>query len=159
MAKQAVHLSAPRLCSNQEAVSFVKTYEADAAALAKSVAVPTENILGLAAQESQYGGGRIAREYKNFFSMHAPAAYQIGEAPALGNAKVHVAIFPSFRTCGESFLSRFGAAIRGAEDPEQFAKALVSAHFNSGDAATGGRTGFASYLVGIIRVVKGRMTC
>ena len=103
--------------------------------------------------------GRIAKTYNNFFSMHAPAPFQTGEAPALGNSKVKVAMYLSFYQSGQSFLHRFGPRIESISDPLAFSHALVNAGFNSGDAATGGRPGFARYLADIIWMVKRRMAC
>jgi hypothetical protein len=123
------------------------------------VGVPVENILGLAAQESQYGSGRIASEYNNYFSMHAPAKFQVRAEPALKDPKIKVAVFKSFLDSGQSFLAKFGENIRGKTVPSEFASALVLAGFNSGKAATGGRDHFAKYLADIIHMVKLRMDC
>ena len=54
-------------------MKFVKKCRPDCQPIADRLKVPVENILGLAAQESQYGEGRIASQYNNYFSMHAPA--------------------------------------------------------------------------------------
>jgi hypothetical protein len=149
-----------RLCNNLGAVAFVNKHRHDCMQIANQLNVPIENIIGLAAQESQYGTGRIAREYNNYFSMHAPAPLQIGSAPALGNPKVKVARFSSFLESGQSFAkSKFGSAVRGVSDPLKFAEMLVQSGFNSGKAATGGRDGFAQYLADIISTVKVRMEC
>jgi uncharacterized FlgJ-related protein len=59
-------------CNNLDAVAFVMAHRADCMLIAAMLKLPTENILGLAAHESQYGVGRIAIEYNNFFSLHAP---------------------------------------------------------------------------------------
>ena len=146
-------------CNIIEAVEFVSKYKNDAALLAKMYDLPTENILGLAAHESQYGGGRIAKDNNNFFSMHAPAPLQIGEDTARGNSKVKVARYNSFYQCGQSFLLRFGAAVKGVHDPKAFGQALVKARFNSRSSANGGRYGYASLVADAIKMVKVRMTC
>ena len=150
---------ADKLCNNVPAVKFVSEYKNKCDTFAAQLEVPVENFLGLAAQESQYGTGRIARECNNYFSMHAPAKYQSGSQPARGNPKVQVAEFSSFEDCAKSFVSRFGADVKGKKDPKEFAKALVAAGFNSGDASSGGRDGFIDYLVDIISAVKRRMQC
>lgn len=147
------------LCNNVNAVAFVNTYRKDCQQIADQLNVPVENILGLAAQESQYGTGRIARELNNYFSMHAPAPLQIGAEAPLGNAKIKVAKFSSFLQCAQSFAARYGSAVKGKKDPLAFSLALVSIGFNTGNASNGGRAGFAHYLADIIKVVKGRMAC
>jgi hypothetical protein len=150
---------APKSCNNIPAVNFVKKHRPDCEPIASDLQVPVENILGLAAQESQYGNGRIARDCNNYFSMHAPAPLQIGEEPAQKDPKVKVAKFSSFAQSAMSFKIRYGNAVKGKKDALAFGKALVKAGFNSGDAASGGRTGFAEYLADIIKMVKERMAC
>lgn len=150
---------AANLCNNVGAVSFVIKYKNDCQIIADQLEVPVENILGLAAQESQYGTGRIARELNNYFSMHAPAPFQTGAEAPLGNSRIKVAKFSSFFQSAQSFSTRYGIAVRGKKDPLVFAQALVSIGFNTGNAANGGRAGFANYLADIIKVVKGRLSC
>lgn len=147
------------LCNNVSAVSFVMKYKGDCQPIADQLDVPVENTLGLAAQESQYGTGRIARELNNYFSMHAPAPFQVGAEAPLGNSRIKVAKFASFRQCVESFALRYGSAVKGKKDPLAFSQALVAIGFNTGNAANGGRAGFANYLAGIITMVKGRLSC
>jgi hypothetical protein len=146
-------------CNNVNAVAFINQYRQACAQVATQLDVPVENILGLAAQESQYGTGRIAKEYNNYFSMHAPAPFQIGAQSPLGNPKIKVAQFSNFLQCAQSFAARYGSAVKGKKDPLEFAQTLVRIGFNSGNAANGGRAGFANYLAGIIKIVKERMTC
>nr|WP_256262806.1 glucosaminidase domain-containing protein [Pseudomonas gingeri] len=147
------------LCNNIAAVTFVSKHKAVCQPIADQLDLPVENILGLAAQESQYGSGRIARELNNYFSLHAPAPLQIGAQAPTGNSQIKVAQFSSFQQCAQSFATRYGAAVRGKKDPLEFAQTLVKIGFNTGNAATGGRDGFAKYLAQIIIAVKGRMAC
>ncbi len=68
-----------KACNNVGAVRFVHEHMKVCEIIAKELDVPVENILGLAAAESQYGTGRIAREYNNYFSLQAPASFsQVG---------------------------------------------------------------------------------
>jgi hypothetical protein len=146
-------------CNYALAIAFVKKYEKACMAVAIQLEVPVENILGLAAQESQYGQGRIAADLNNYFSMHAPAKFQIGVESAKKEPKIKVAKFASFENGAESFADRFGHAVKGKKDPADFAQALIRVGFNSGNSANGGRTGFALYLVDIIKAVKARLSC
>ncbi|WP_025127332.1 glucosaminidase domain-containing protein [Pseudomonas sp. PH1b] len=148
-----------KLCNNISAVTFVSKYKAVCQPIADQLDLPVENILGLAAQESQYGTGRIARELNNYFSMHAPAPLQSGAESPQGNASIKVAKFDSFQKSAQSFAQRYGASVRSKRDPLEFAQALVRSGYNTGDAATGGRNGFASYLADIINAVRGRLAC
>lgn len=147
------------LCNNEDAVSFVKQFLPYAKTIADELGVPVENILGLAAQESQWGSGRIAFTYNNYFSMRAPAPYQNGESKALGDPKVRVAHFIDKPTCGKSFVARWGDAVRNVTDPTEFGKVLVKAGFNTGNSKTGGRDDFVPYLKTIITNTTIRLGC
>jgi flagellum-specific peptidoglycan hydrolase FlgJ len=155
---EGINVSA-KLCNNISAVTFVSKYKVVCQPIADQLNLPVENLLGLAAQESQYGTGRIARELNNYFSMHAPAPLQIGAEAPLGNASIKVAKFDSFQKSAQSFATSFGAAVRGQREPMAFAQALVRSGYNTGNAKTGGRDGFAQYLADIIIAVRGRMAC
>jgi flagellum-specific peptidoglycan hydrolase FlgJ len=147
------------VCNIVYAVQFVQLHQSDCALLARLVNVPTENILGLAAHESQHGQGRIAVEDNNYFSMHAPAPLQVGEDAAKGSTQVKVAKYSSFLQSGQSFVVRYGAAVTGKTDPMDFAQALVRAHFNTGNPKTGGAANYAQKVADAIRMVKLRMVC
>jgi len=146
-------------CNNTAAVDFVKAHRSDAAAVAKSLNLPTEMILGLSAQESQWGTGRIANTANNYFSQHASARvpYQIATIPSLKDGPM--SRFASYETSARSFAAMYGNAVRGITDPTAFGQALVRANFNTGNSKTGGRDDFVSYLAGIINDTKRRMKC
>lgn len=148
-----------KACNNTGAVRFIQEHLKDCELIANELKVPVENILGVAAKESRYGQGRIATEYNNYFSMHAPAPLQSGKVHPLGSNKVWVATYVSFLACGKSFVIRFGNAVRGKKDPSLFAKALIDAHFNSGKSDNGGHTGYAEELIDMIGMIKRRMEC
>ncbi|NHZ94336.1 hypothetical protein [Massilia sp. CCM 8734] len=74
-------------CNIQNAVLFVSLHHEDASRLADDLRMPTENILGLAAHECKHGEGRFADKGNNFFSMHAPAPFQIGTITASGDPR------------------------------------------------------------------------
>lgn len=61
-----------KLCNNQNAVQFVKDFKPEATDIAKRLNVPVEYILGLVAQETQYGLGDAAKNDNNYYSLHAP---------------------------------------------------------------------------------------
>ena len=152
---------ASNLCNTTHAVAFVHKYKVDCEKVISEykLDVPVENILGLAASESEYGKGRIAGELNNYFSMRAPAPFQTGQESAQGDPRVIVAKFGSFYQGAQSFSRRFGDAVRGKKDPREFAQALMAKGYNTGNAKTGGRDGFVNYLIGIINAVKGRLSC
>jgi hypothetical protein len=147
------------LCNVVGAVMFVQKFQFVCVPIARQLNVPVENILGLAAQESEYGRGRIASEYNNYFSMHAPAPFQIRSEPARKDPRVKVAVFNSFDQSAQSFAIKCGHLVRGVSNPKYFAEALVRGGFNPGSAEKGGRFGFAIYLSEIIVQVRSRMAC
>lgn len=102
-----------KACNNVGAVRFVQEHMKICEIIAKELDVPVENILGLAAAESQYGTGRIAREYNNYFSLQAPASFQSGRVHPKDSNKTWVAIFSSFSVCARSFAVKYGDAVRG----------------------------------------------
>jgi hypothetical protein len=146
-------------CNAVDAVMFAQRVRHDCEIIAKQLDVPVENIIGLAAEESEYGRGRIASEYNNYFSMHAPAPFQKGSEPAKAAPKVRVAVFDSFLESAQSFAAKYGSLVKGIADPKDFGAALVRGGFNSGSASTGGRDNFAQYLAGVIADVKARIAC
>lgn len=147
------------VCNVVNAVKFVQQYQHDCSVVAKQLNVPTENILGLAAHESQYGQGRIAMEDNNYFSMHAPAPLQVGEDTAKGNAKVKVAKYSSFLQSAQSFAARYGSTVSGKTAPMELAQALVKAHFNTSDPKTGGAANYAKKVADAIHMVTLRLEC
>ncbi len=146
-----------KLCNNQNAVQFVKDFKPEATDIAKRLNVPVEYILGLVAQETQYGLGDAAKNDNNYYSLHAPP--QSGARHAKGDPKVMIAQFDNPHESGLSFIKKFGSFVQNASDPKDFATKLVKAGFNSGSSTTGGRDGFVDYLVDIISNVKIRMSC
>ncbi|MTJ81219.1 MAG: hypothetical protein F8N37_09400 [Telmatospirillum sp.] len=112
-------------CNASAAVAFVFRHRIDSETLARQIHVPTENILGLAAHESQYGAGRFARDGKNYFSLHAPAPLQTDTMTALEDPDVVVATFSSFYQSGQYFLLRYGGFVKDRPDAKEFAAALV----------------------------------
>ena len=143
----------------REDVDFVHEHYSDCKRLADSVNVPVENIIGLAAKESQYGGGDIAKRDNNYFSLHAPSPLETGRDPAKGDPHTLVSIFNSFYDCGQSFILRYKKAIKDVADPLEFANNLVKAGFNSSNPKNGGSPGYAKELAGIIHSVKMRIPC
>lgn len=146
-------------CNAADAVIFAQRYRSESGFIARQLQVPVENILGLAAEESEYGRGRIATEYNNYFSMHAPAPGQLRAEPARKDPRVKLAVYGSFAQSAQSFAIKFGAAVRGKTDPKAFAAALVRVGYNPGSNTQGGRDGFADYLARIIEQTRIRMAC
>ncbi|NHZ35960.1 glucosaminidase domain-containing protein [Massilia rubra] len=146
-----------KACNVHNAVLFVSLHAREAGALARKLKMPTENILGLAAHECKHGEGRFADKGNNFFSMHAPAPFQIGTITALRDPKVKMAVFPNFKIACNSFDESYGEKLHGISDAGDFSRALVTIGFNSGKSSNGGTDGYAKKVEDSIRMVKIRL--
>jgi hypothetical protein len=58
-------------CGNKSAVVFVKSRQVDAQALADKLRVPSEFVLAVPAEVSQYGSYPTAVAANNYFGIHA----------------------------------------------------------------------------------------
>lgn len=148
-----------KACNSVAAVRFIQKHLKDCELIAKELDAPLENILGLAASESQYGKGRIASEYNNYFSMHGPAPLQSSKVHPQGSSTVWVATYSSFLMSARSFVIRFGGAVKGKKEPKAFVEALVNAGYNTGSSKSGGTDNYVNKVVDVINMVKRRMQC
>jgi RHS repeat-associated protein len=140
------------------ASTFIKQHLKEAKGFAEQLHVPVEYFLGLAGKESFWGKNRLAREDNNFFSLHwsDKLTHTIGKDvkpwdPILGK-HVPVAEYNSFADSAQSFVDRYGSAIRAANPrtPLQFGRALQNAGFNT-------HPGYAHDLAGVIHSVRKRL--
>ena len=106
----------------QKKQKWVDDHYDDAKKVADRLGISPEQILGVAALESQWGTSRIARGANNYFGMHAQVAGQSGEIKALGGARI--ARFRSFSDSAQAFANRYGGMIAGVRDPVAFARIL-----------------------------------
>jgi len=116
--------------TNAKKERFVDAHLADAQRIADKLGVPVENILGLSALESGWGGenpgARFAIEANNFLSLHYPIAGASGYVLTT-DGKVKVARFNSYADCLEAFANKYGNLARGVSDPAKFASILQNA--------------------------------
>jgi hypothetical protein len=109
---------------------FVDAHLADAQKVADQLGVPVENILGLSAIESGWGGeaksARLFRESNNFFSQHYPAPFATGYIWNEDHT-VRFAIFSGYADSLKSFAAQYGHIVSGKRDPAEFAPALQNA--------------------------------
>jgi RHS repeat-associated protein len=153
-----------KLCNNANAVNFVKSHQADAASVAKQLNVPTENVLGLSAHESQWGAGSfISRNGLGnaFFSEEGGSQPSLsnGAMHPTGNPAVTVWSFPSYLSSAQAFAARYGKVVNGITNPSQFASKLQKVGFNTGTTAGNGTPGWSDQVVRDIANTKTRMNC
>ncbi len=102
---------------------FVDAHLADAQGGADQLGIPVENILGLAALESGWGGSSFALNGNNFFGLYYPAPYATDKQAAQSGWPV-LATFASFADGLQSFVDKYGHLVQGVSDPVAFATAL-----------------------------------
>ncbi len=126
--------------------------------IAKELDVPVENILGLAAAESQYGTGRIAGDIIiTFLSVLLHHFSQVGFIQRIVT-KLGWLFFLRFQFVRDLLLSSM-VTLFGEKDALVFSEALVAAGFNSGSHITGGTDNYAGITAGIIIMVGRRIAC
>lgn len=142
--------------TNAKVLDFIQAHKADAQAIASQLSVPVQNILGLSAQESNYGQSTIAQAANNFFGQHAGAPGSSGIYTTSGG--VAVATFPNYLASAQSFATAFGGLVQNRTSPSSFANALVP-RFNPASTAAGGNPGFVQAVTGAINSVASRLNC
>jgi hypothetical protein len=87
---------------------FVDAHLADTQKAADQLGVPVENILGVAALESNWGASRIALQGNNFFGINYPAPHGVGPLPAPPGGTTIYSKFSSYADSLKSFRSDRG---------------------------------------------------
>ncbi|MDG3443242.1 glucosaminidase domain-containing protein [Nitrospirillum amazonense] len=106
---------------------FVQRTIGVAREIAAKLNVPVENILGLSALESGWGGqnpdSRFAKDGNNYFGQHAHSKYENG---TMFNKKgnVEMSTFATPEDSFRSFAESHGDLIRGVRAPEELARKL-----------------------------------
>ncbi len=110
---------------NKRYLDFIRGHLADAKKLAGELHDLVQDVLGLSALESGFGGSNIAGRAHNFFGLKAPAP---GETGTYLNAEGETfASFPSatgFLSSGQSFVAEVGRFVTGVSDARTFADTL-----------------------------------
>lgn len=146
---------------NKTYLDFIRAHRAEAAAIAKQLDIPVEDILGLSGLESTFGTSRIAQEDNDYFGLHAPdrgmLPGQTGTDTARGNSSVKIPIFPDpgYATSGAAFQKTKGPLVRGVADPATYATIL---HSKKGGFGVG-RPGYVADLTGVIKNFALRLKC
>ncbi len=103
---------------------FVDAHLTDTQKAADRLGIPVENILGVAALESQWRNSRIAIQGNNFFGINYPAPHAAGPLPTPAGGTTTYSRFTSYAESLKSFVAIAGSLIQGTSDPEAFAAAL-----------------------------------
>ncbi|MEA1651819.1 glucosaminidase domain-containing protein [Nitrospirillum sp. BR 11164] len=110
---------------------FVQRTIGVAREIAAKLNVPVENILGVSALESGWGGqnpdSRFAKEGNNYFGQHAHSKYENGTM-LNKEGDIEMSTFASPEDSFRSFAESHGDLIRGVRDPEEFARKLQESH-------------------------------
>jgi RHS repeat-associated protein len=145
-------------CGATQAVSFIKSHQADAATVAQQLGVPTQNVLGLSGIESTWGTSNAAQSANNFFGLHGGANAPFASGTWYTSQGVAMSSFPSYLASAQSFAAQYGSFLRGVTNATSFAQALVQAGFNPAKAPLG-NPNFVRDTAATINATKGRMQC
>lgn len=147
---------------NRQYLDWILAYRTDARWVADTLKTTVQNILGLAAVESEFGTNRFAKDGKNFFALSTsrekPLPGQIGLMIAMGNPNVGMAKFPDFLTCAKAFAQVRGQLILGEADPARFAT-ILQTRGKFGIGPRGPILGYVKELTAVIRDVAIRLNC
>lgn len=147
---------------NRLYLDWIWRYRADSVDVAASLRTTIQNILGLAAFESDFGRSRDALMGNNFFSLSTtrdePLPGQLDLMLAQADPNVGMAKFQDYQTCAWAFAKTKGQVVVGETEASKFAAALQK-QGRSGTAKRGPRSTYAEELIGVIREVAIRLNC
>jgi hypothetical protein len=106
--------------------NFVDAHLIATEKVAQELNMPVENILGIAALESEWGEYRFASKGNNFFGIYYPAPYGVPNEwnTAHDNPNARLAVFDSYEDSLKSFAYSNGSLIQGKSDPVEFMQGL-----------------------------------
>ncbi len=103
--------------------AWIDAHYREAKEIADKYGVTPEEILGIAALESNWGEHPFASKGNNYFGMHAPVHGQSGTM-RIGRKPGNMATFHNFKESAEAFMKQNGSLVSGVKDPEEFARRL-----------------------------------
>jgi RHS repeat-associated protein len=124
-----------RVPKNKHYLDYIRRHLHDASLLGAELQVPTENILGLSAEESGGPGftedTNVVRLANNYFSLHGtpPKGFSIPPGTASGGfyrslKDGYLNVFKNYLESGEEFVRRYRGLATGVQDPTGFATVL-----------------------------------
>ena len=147
---------------NRRYLDWILKHRNDAIEVAATLKTTVQNILVLAAVESDFGRNRFVREGNNFFALSTtrqnPLPGQIGLMIAMGDPNVGMAKFQDFLTCGKAFAQTRGQLIKGETDPARFASTLQN-RGKFGIGPQGALPAYVKQLTGVIHELAIRLNC
>jgi hypothetical protein len=113
---------------NRRYLDWILKHRRDAIDVAATLRTTVQNILGLAAVESDFGSSRFVRDANNFFALTTtpkePLPGQIGYMIAMADPNVVIAKFEDFLACAKAFAQTRGHVVQGVTDSAAFALIL-----------------------------------
>jgi hypothetical protein len=138
---------------NRRYLDWILAHREDCKEIAATLKTTAQNILGLAAMESDFGRNRFVTDGNNFFALSTtrqnPLPGQIGLAIAMGDPNTGMAKFPDFLTCARAFAQTKGQLILNVTDPASFASTLQ----NRGKFGVGPRGTLPAYVKDLTRII------
>jgi hypothetical protein len=138
--------------------AYVSRHLAAAAAAARALGIPVENILGLSALESDWGRSRFAQDGNNYFGVDWPApganGWMEARKASKGGKKARLATFSSVEAGFSSFVTKYHG-LSNLSDPEKFATMLQDKYKFGIDKDTGEKLkGYVPDVVGTIKKLR-----
>jgi hypothetical protein len=147
---------------NRRYLDWIVRHRNDVLEAADILQTTVQNILGLAAVESDFGQNRFATDGNNFFALSTtrqnPLPGQIGLMIAQGDPNIGMARFEDFQAPSKAFALTSGQMVKGEIDPARFATILQS----RGKFGTGPRgpvPGYLNQLTEVIHELAIRLNC
>jgi hypothetical protein len=113
---------------NRRYLDWIMKYRHDTVDVAADLRTTIQNILGLAAFESDFGRSRFATHGNNLFGLSTskdkPLPGQIGIMLNQANPDQGMSMFPDYLTSANAFAQTKGQLIKGETEPAKFASIL-----------------------------------
>ena len=147
---------------NRFYLDWIMTYRNDCRVIADFLRTSVQNILALAAIESDFGHNRWARDGNNYFSLSTPRdktlPYQIGLQVGMSDPKTGMAKYEDFFHSAKSFAETKGQLVKGHMEPDRFAT-ILHTRANMGQSPEGPIDDYVQKLTTIVRSLELRLNC
>jgi flagellum-specific peptidoglycan hydrolase FlgJ len=149
--------------TNAKIIGFIKAHRADAESVGKKAGVPSDWILAVAAEETNYGTSGIVLRTNNYFGLHVSGENdtnhfdgQTGVEKTKGKPPVFVAVFGSssgFKDSGMGFAKIEQSNISGITEFPKFAQTIHEHGYGVNTAS------YVSDLINVHDLIAARIDC
>ncbi len=147
---------------NRRYLDWILRHKADTVDIAAGLRTTLQNVLGLAAFESDFGRNRNTLIGNNYFSLMTtkdePLPGQIGLLMSQADQNLGVAKFQDYLSCAKAFAQTIGQFIVGEPDPARFAS-IIQTRGKFGINVRGPLPTYVEELTNVIHEVAIRLNC